>query len=261
MKKLLLVLFVIAVCIGLDLSWVALFEKPLFALKDSSDDVNQTYYGLLYDVVNCHESETYILKKGSKFACPVNVQTTYAPMVQIDGVLYLQTGRVNELLKCGVLDGEISSSTAQNQIPVKDDQSNFGVGFGYQIGKEGMVEVSMNGQWHVFASEEIFAELVLDLSTYQKAADIDQNKDVDMSMMFAFEGKLYAKAHAAIDYAGPLSEAEGMIEYVIPEDYVPKLSLETNCRKLLEGLIYDVSETSAILYVDGVYHLYLQIEK
>ncbi len=261
MKKLLLVLFVIAVCIGVDLSWVAMFEKPLFALKDNSDDVNQRYYGLLYDVVNCHESETYILKKGSKFACPVSVQTTYAPMVQIDGVLYLQTGRINELLKCGVLDGEITSSTAQNQIPVKDDQSNFGSGFGYQKGEKGLIEVLIDGQWHVFASEEVFDEFVLDLSTYQKTSDVNWHKDVDLSQMFAVEGKLYAKAYAAIDYAGPLSEAEGMLEYLIPEDYVPKLSLETNCSELLGGLIYDANETSAVLYLEGVYHLYQCIKK
>jgi len=261
MKKYLFILFVMAGCIVLDLSWVAVFEKPLFALKDSSDDVNQTYYGLFYDVINCHESETYILKKGSKFACPVSIQTNVAPMVQIDGVLYLQTGRISEFLRCGVLDGEITSSTAQNQTPVKDNQSNFGSGFGYQIGKEGTVEVSMNGQWHVFASEEIFDELVLDLSIYEKVEDLSERRDADTSVLFAFEERLYAKAFAVIDYAGPSAEAEGMIEYLIPESYVPRINFETNCKELLGGMIYDVSETSAILYVDGIYHLYLRIEK
>lgn len=79
------------------------------------------------------------------------------PMVMVNGVIYMDTGYCNEdVRKCGTFDGEITSQVAGSEIPSEDDQSNFGVGYGYQYGEqEGTVEINMNGKWWIFATEDV----------------------------------------------------------------------------------------------------------
>lgn len=74
------------------------------------------------------------------------------PLVMVDGQLYQDTGRESTLTgRCGVLDGEISSTVSNQEVPSENGQSNFGTGFGYQIGPEpGTIEVYCNGKWMVF---------------------------------------------------------------------------------------------------------------
>ena len=82
------------------------------------------------------------------------------PMVMIDGMLYMDTGYYNgDTRRCGTYDGQITSQVDGSEIPEEDDQSNFGVGYGYQFGsKAGIVEIDMNGAWRIFATEEILEE-------------------------------------------------------------------------------------------------------
>ncbi len=79
------------------------------------------------------------------------------PMVMVDGVIYLDTGHNNNVeLRCGNYDGEITSTVEGWETPTVDDQSNFGVGYGYQFGSiEGTVEVNLYGKWRTFATEEV----------------------------------------------------------------------------------------------------------
>lgn len=73
------------------------------------------------------------------------------PTVMIDGKLYIDTGKESTLNgRCGNMDGEITSAVDASQMPVKDDQSNFGTGFGYQYGTDGTIEIYMNEKWIVF---------------------------------------------------------------------------------------------------------------
>ena len=79
------------------------------------------------------------------------------PMVMVDGVLYLDTGYTNtDIKKCGTPDGEITSKVDGSEKPTANDQSNFGTGYGYQYGvTEGTIEVYMNDEWRIFATEEV----------------------------------------------------------------------------------------------------------
>ena len=74
------------------------------------------------------------------------------PLVMVDGQLYQDTGRESTLTgRCGVLDGEITSAVPSQEVPFEDNQSNFGTGFGYQIGPEpDTIEVYLNETWMVF---------------------------------------------------------------------------------------------------------------
>lgn len=77
-------------------------------------------------------------------------------MVMVDGMLYKDTGITSHVPRCGVMDGEISSTVKVGEKPVEDNQSNFGNGYGYQRGvAEGRIEVYMDEKWQVFSKEEV----------------------------------------------------------------------------------------------------------
>ena len=57
--------------------------------------------------------------------------------------------------RCGMMDGEITSTVDGTEQPTKDNESNFGTGYGYQYGThEGLIEIYMNDKWWVFATEK-----------------------------------------------------------------------------------------------------------
>lgn len=77
------------------------------------------------------------------------------PMVRINGRLYYDTGRESTVSgRCGTMDGEITSTVDGSEIPMEDNQSNFGSGFGYQYGADDTIEVFMNEKWFVFEYRE-----------------------------------------------------------------------------------------------------------
>lgn len=77
------------------------------------------------------------------------------PMVMVDGLLYYDTGKESTIeARCGMMDGEITSTVDASEIPTKDNQSNFGVGFGYQYGINNSIDIQMeDGKWFVFQRE------------------------------------------------------------------------------------------------------------
>ncbi len=77
------------------------------------------------------------------------------PMVRVNGKLYYDTGRESTVsARCGNMDGEITTTVDGSEIPMEDDQSNFGSGFGYQYGEGDTIEIYMNEKWVVFEYRE-----------------------------------------------------------------------------------------------------------
>ena len=81
----------------------------------------------------------------------------YPPMVMVNGELYIDTGKKSTVDgRCGNMDGQITSSVPQTEMPTENNQSNFGTGFGYQYGPtEGTIEIYINDTWWVYATEKI----------------------------------------------------------------------------------------------------------
>lgn len=84
-------------------------------------------------------------------------KTARIPMVMVDGELYMDTGYDSTIEgRCGVMDGEITSTVDGTERPIKDNQSNFGKDIGYQYGTtEGAIEIYQNEKWRIFATEDV----------------------------------------------------------------------------------------------------------
>lgn len=80
-----------------------------------------------------------------------NVQWARIPMVMINGKMYYDTGKESNITrKCGVMDGEITSTVDGTKIPAEDNQSNFGTGYQYQFSLDNTIEIYMNEKWCIF---------------------------------------------------------------------------------------------------------------
>lgn len=77
---------------------------------------------------------------------------TEKQLVMIDGKLYYNTRKENTITrKCGTMDGKINSAVDNYMIPKEDNQSNFGKGYGYQVGvQEGEIDLFIDDKWIVF---------------------------------------------------------------------------------------------------------------
>lgn len=83
-----------------------------------------------------------------------NQSVTQIRTVRIDGSLYYDTGKESTLdAKCGTMDGEISSTVGQSQMPKKDGQSNFGKGYGYQYVDENTINIFIQNKWITFSKD------------------------------------------------------------------------------------------------------------
>lgn len=122
----------------------------------------------------------------------VIVRGDLPPMVKVNGELYLDTGHESTVkARCGMMDGEITSTVDMAEQPIKDNESNFGTGYGYQYGShEGLIEVCMNGKWWVFATEkallssQVMTDPVAQVSIQNiftgESADITENEDIEI---------------------------------------------------------------------------------
>lgn len=76
------------------------------------------------------------------------------PMLMINGELYFDTNHESDINgRCGVIDGEISSTVGGSEIPTQDNQSNFGTGYEYQFIDENNIDIYMNKKWMRFEKE------------------------------------------------------------------------------------------------------------
>ena len=67
------------------------------------------------------------------------------PMVKVNGKLYLDTGKGSDITgRCGVMDGQITSTVEPFEKPTQDNQSNFGVGYEYQFVNDSSIDIYMN---------------------------------------------------------------------------------------------------------------------
>lgn len=83
------------------------------------------------------------------------VDQNYPPMVKVKGTIYVTTGYENAMVTCGTADGEIKTTVDGKSMPEKDDESNFGTGYGYQVWEKGYINVEIDKKWILFKDIEL----------------------------------------------------------------------------------------------------------
>lgn len=141
----------------------------------------------------------------------IMVDDNFIPMVMVNGELYMDTGNESTVeARCGMMDGEITSTVAETEQPTKDNESNFGTGYGYQYGShEGLIEIFINDKWCVFATEKA-------LASSQMMIEATETETI------TYNGKEYKKSElcdATLRWL-ELSKEEKMLSSYFPPEFV-----------------------------------------
>lgn len=95
-----------------------------------------------------------------------------------------------------------------------------------------------------------------------KLADVKiDTKEINTKKLVKFNGTLYGKSNAIIDYAGDFNKSVGKINFLINEEYMPQLDGETNCKELVNCDVLEYNEKSMVLNVNNVAVLFSAISK
>ena len=162
-----------------DFSLAKANKSPVFAIPvlRHKDGGSVEYYGLGYKVIkyinfNVESGPevanvdfgTWFMKfsptqatPGSdeeEIKVPNDVVWDRIPMVMLNDELYFDSGRESDIDgRCGVMDGEITSTVDASEIPIQNNQSNFGDGYEYQYVGENIIDIYMNEKWIRFEKE------------------------------------------------------------------------------------------------------------
>ncbi len=139
----------------------------------------------------------------------------YPQMVMVNGVVYQSTGYNSSAVGCGMMDGHITSTVDSSELPTKDDQSNFGVGYDYQYGGEGQLIVVMDDNWVIFrdinSDDTSIPEQVLNF-----AAKVKEVREDNLLVSFIDMPGIFRELHAG-DY---VVEGTNMEDGINEGDYV-----------------------------------------
>lgn len=84
-----------------------------------------------------------------------------------------------------------------------------------------------------------------------KDAKIANSKDINTKELAKFNGTVYGRSNAIIDYAGNLDNWIGTINFLIDEDYLPELDGETNNKNLLNSKVLEANEKTMVLNINN----------
>ena len=93
------------------------------------------------------------VKEGAaKDSAESSIALGLARCVQIDGVLYFDTGSAVDCPPDRGADGVIETSVDRDAFPETDGCSNFGTGYSYWVTGDGVVVVEIDGVYYEFAA-------------------------------------------------------------------------------------------------------------
>ena len=109
-----------------------------------------------------------------------------------------------------------------------------------------VLEKNENGEWVKVNDKSGGYQLVSTLKKVQHAST---------EILVQFDGVLYGKSNAIIDYAGG-TEKIWVIDTFIDSNYVPKFDNETNREEIKNAEVYDKTDKSIVLLYNNEYVLF-----
>ena len=93
-------------------------------------------------------------------------------------------------------------------------------------------------------------------NSYQLVSTLKKSQYASNEILVKFDGEVYGKSYAVIDYAVELEGKIGTINKLIDKEFVPKLDNETNNEEILNAEVYNKTEDSIVLYYNNEYVLF-----
>ena len=91
-------------------------------------------------------------------------ETAAKQYIMLNGLLYENTGVINDAPRCGIPDGAFSEVIPEGELPRKNGQANFSGSQGWQHSSEPLTaEVQIAEEWYVFKEADIPYERDTDL--------------------------------------------------------------------------------------------------
>ena len=176
------------------------------------DIIEIIYDGSIAESYPAQITNVYGIKVVEAVAEEVIVGGDLIPMVMVNGEIYMDTGHESTVeARCGMMDGEITSTVDGTEQPTKDNESNFGTGYGYQYGThEGLIEIYMNDKWWVFATEKALASSQLMVESEASGETITYNGK---------EYKTSELCNATLEWL-ELSEKDRMLSSYFPPEFM-----------------------------------------
>lgn len=84
---------------------------------------------------------------------------------------------------------------------------------------------------------------------------------VDTTKLVKFNGTIYGKSFAIIDYGGDINKTIGRIDFLIEDEYLPQLDGETNCSDFFGADILEANEKVMVLNINNEPVLFNAIDK
>jgi len=84
---------------------------------------------------------------------------------------------------------------------------------------------------------------------------------VDTTKLVKFNGTIYGKSFAIIDYGGDINKTIGCIDFLIEEEYLPQIDGETNCAEFLGADVLEANEKVMVLNSNNEPVLFNAIDK
>ncbi len=116
-------------------------------------------------LTGCAKNGTDGEKENNDF--PLKGEEIPQPMaVMVDDVLYYDSGQKVTYIRCGVMDGDITSTVENYQLPQENGQSNFGTGYSWQLVDEHHIDIPIQaeGGWSRFCDRQCEDDHSYDLS-------------------------------------------------------------------------------------------------
>lgn len=142
--------------------------------------------------------------------------------------------------------------TKYHRLAPMETESGYIDGIGIEIlGKE----IFNNTDKRAESSEETIER------TKIKEAKIKNIENTNINKLAKFNNVLYGESYVVLDYAGDLNKSIGKIDYLIGEEYLPRLNGETNCKELVNATVLDANNKNMVLNVNNVAVLFNAIEE
>ena len=244
-------------------------NEPKYCMKIVSNGGNKvTYWGLGYKIIRypaVSPNEPYAnylgVKMGSWF---MRYELTGYDELEVELLTEGKTikitrtrdiERIASLLKDSKYNKELCLGISTHKIKLGEDTY-------YILG--GCKEL-LKGQKQASLTDNDFENLMDIITEYYKYNEYDKtyilySDTADTEKLVRYNGYLYAKSYAIIDFSQKPNDYIGVIDKLIDSEYIPKYNGETNAKEILNAKVVSIGETTIVLHYNNNYVLFEKIK-